>query len=77
MNNGNDTDLRFYRQDISMPYFYAQLSPELTWFFSTRFGLNLQMGGLGINIIDSDWKNSTKQLNFNPSFWKLGVVFKI
>ena len=66
-----------YKKQKSSEYFYMQLSPELTWFFSKRFGLNIQMGGLGINIIDSDWKNSSKQINFNPAFWKLGVLFKL
>ena len=66
-----------YKQDISMIYFYMQLSPELTWLFSTHFGLNLQMGGFRIDVLDSDWKNSTKQINFNPSFWKLGILFKV
>jgi len=66
-----------YKQDISMTYFYMQLSPELTWLFSTHFGLNLQMGGFRIDVLDSDWKNSTKQINFNPSFWKLGILFKV
>jgi len=67
----------YYQQDISMPYFYMQLSPELTWFFSNHFGLNLQMGGFRFDVLDSDLKNSTKQINFNPSFWKLGMLLKI
>ncbi|MCL1941953.1 MAG: hypothetical protein FWF54_00140 [Candidatus Azobacteroides sp.] len=54
-----------------------QLSPELTCFFSNHFGLNIQMGGLGISIVDSDWSNSSKQINFNPAFWKLGILFKL
>ena len=66
-----------YEQDISQSYFYMQLSPELTWFFSKHFALNIQMGGAGIDVIDFEWSNSSKQINFNPSFWKLGIVFKI
>jgi len=66
-----------YENKISSDYFYMQLSPELTWFVSNHFGLNVQMGGMGINVVDFDWKNNRKQINFNPSFWKLGIVFKI
>ena len=66
-----------YEIKISSNYFYVQLSPELTWFFSNRIGLNIQTGRLGINVIDSDWRNSSKQINFNPSFWKLGIILKL
>jgi hypothetical protein len=69
--------IRGYAQSNDVPYFYTQLSPELTWFFSDHFGVNLQMGGLGITVVDSDWKNSAKQVNFNPSLWKLGIVIKL
>ena len=69
--------LRSYEDKISSCYFYMQLSPELAWFFSNHFGLYLQMGGLGISAVDFDWSNSSKQINFNPSFWKLGLLFKI
>jgi len=72
-----DTYITSFEEDISLPYFYMQVSPELTWFLSNRLGLNVQMGGLGINVIDSDWRNSSKQINFNPSYWKLGIFFKI
>jgi hypothetical protein len=70
-------DIVNYERPVSVPYFYMQLSPELTWFFSNRFGLNLQMGGLGISVVDFKWKESTKQINFNLSLWKLGILFKI
>ena len=66
-----------YRKEISSNYFYMQLSLELVWFFSNRFALNAQLGGLSIGVIDFDWSNSSKQINFNPSFWKLGILFKI
>jgi len=72
-----ETPITDYEGKISSNYFYTQLSPELTWFFSNRFGLNLQAGGLGIDVIDSDWRNASKQINFNPSFWKLGILFKL
>ena len=66
-----------YEQNTSFPYFYMQLSPELTWFFSNHFGLSVQMGGIGITVVDSDWRNSSKQIDFNPSLWKLGLIFKM
>jgi hypothetical protein len=66
-----------YESKISSSYFSMQLSPELTWFFSNHLGLTLQAGGFGIRVVDSDWCNSDKQINFNPSFWKLGIIFKI
>ncbi|MDR1610337.1 MAG: hypothetical protein LBS08_02365 [Candidatus Symbiothrix sp.] len=69
--------VRGYEQSNDVPYFYTQLSPELTWFFSDHFGVNLQTGGLGITVVDSDWENSAKQVNFNPSLWKLGIVIKL
>jgi len=75
LSNFSISNSGYYEGEISPNnYFYMQLSPELTWFFSNHFGLNLQMGGLGINAVDSDW---SKQINFNPSFWKLGILFKI
>ena len=77
LSNATGTLNTAYEGKISSNYFYTQLSPELTWFFSNRFGLNLQAGGLGINVIDSDWRNASKQINFNPSFWKLGILFKL
>ena len=66
-----------YDQKTSSPYFYMQLSPELTWFFSNHFGLSVQMGGAGIGVVDSDWKNSAKQIDFNPALWKLGLIYKL
>ena len=75
--SGSSSYAQEYDNIISSHYFYMQLSPELTWFFTNHFGLNIQMGGLGINVIDSDWRNSNKQINFNPSLWKFGIIFKI
>jgi len=66
-----------YEDKISMDYFYMQISPELTWFFSNRWGINLQLGGLKFDMSDFDWSNSIKQINFNPTFWKLGILFKL
>ncbi len=65
-----------YERDISNPYLAMQLSPELTWFFSDHFGINLQTGGFGFMVVDYDWENSTKQINFNPANWNLGVLLK-
>jgi hypothetical protein len=66
--------LQEYDVKISSNYFYMRLSPELTWFFTDHFGLNVQMGGLGINNVDSGWN---KQISFNPALWTFGIIFKI
>lgn len=56
-------------------YFNAQVCPELSYFISSKFGLSLGLGGIEYSI--TDWKsdNSAVAVNFNPSYWTLGVKF--
>ncbi len=56
-------------------YFSTRLIPELTWFFSSKFGLYLTLGGIEYSILDWKSNNSQWDINFNPSHWILGIQF--
>lgn len=61
----------------NLEFFDARFSPELSWFFSSRLGLYLGLGGLEYSISEWESDNSSFSINFNPSNWRLGVTFKI
>lgn len=58
-------------------YFGTEACPELTYFVSTKLGLCLGLGGIKYSM--TDWKtgNSNWTINFNPTYWKLGIKIKI
>jgi hypothetical protein len=58
-------------------FFNARFSPEVTWFFSSKWGFYLGLGGLEYSITQWNADNSSFIINFNPSKWRLGVTFKI
>jgi hypothetical protein len=54
-------------------YFSSKISPELTYFVSKKFGLNLGLGGIEYALPDWESDNSSWAINFNPKYWRLGV----
>jgi hypothetical protein len=56
-------------------YFSAQICPELSYFFTSKFGLSMSFGGIEYSITDWKSENSAVAVNFNPAYWKLGVKF--
>jgi len=69
--------LRGSSNESDYAYFSTQLCPELSYFFSTNFGLSLGLGGIEYSMIDWKTENSIWAVNFNPVYWKLGIRFKI
>ncbi len=67
-----------YVEDASnVDYLRIQLLPELTYFISSRFSLNLGLGG--VEYAETDWNSNSSEWNvsFNPSYWKLGFKIRI
>lgn len=66
-----------YVSNYDPEFFNARFSPELTWFFSSKLGLYLGLGGLEYTISEWDSDYSSFIVNFNPSNWRLGVSLKL
>ncbi len=57
--------------------FRVDILPELTYFISARFGFYLGLGGVSYSLLDWNTDNSDWTINFNPTYWKLGVKIKM
>ena len=77
LNDVNNGYVRGRESENKYDYFGAQISPELTYFFTKRFGINLGLGGIEYGIIDWKKDNSSWIVNFNPNYWVLGFKIKI
>lgn len=64
-----------YSKSSSTYYFSMQIRPELSYFFSSKFGLSLGLGGIEYSLTDWKFENSACAINFNPAYWKLGIKF--
>jgi hypothetical protein len=62
---------------VESDYFSSQISPELTYFVSSRFSVCLGLGGVEYSMIDGKSENSGWAVNFNPTYWSLGIKIKI
>jgi hypothetical protein len=71
----NDPMNSGFSRSSSTYYFSAQFCPELSYFLASNFGLSLGLGGIEYSITDWKPENSGIAVNFNPAFWKLGVMF--
>jgi hypothetical protein len=54
-------------------YSIAGVYPELNYFISRKFCLNLGLGGIEYAMIDWNNDNSSLVINFNPCYWKVGL----
>ncbi|GHT25602.1 hypothetical protein AGMMS4957_20710 [Bacteroidia bacterium] len=54
--------------------FAMQLSPELRYFLSDNIGVSLGLGGVQLSLVDWEWDSKQWIANFNPAYWKLGMV---
>ncbi len=61
--------------DSDTDCFSVELLPELTYFVTPKFGLNLGLGGVGFAMADWDKDNTSWLVNFNPSYWRLGFSY--
>ncbi|MFO7655438.1 MAG: hypothetical protein R6W78_00040 [Bacteroidales bacterium] len=66
-----------YEGNSELDYLSVLFLPELTYFISSRFGLNLGLGGIGYSLTDWELDNSDWIVSFNPSYWKLGFKIRI
>lgn len=73
--NTNSNYFRGSEKQSKTDYFSTQICPELTYFISSKFSICLGLGGLEYSLID--WKKEKWIVNFNPSYWKFGIKFKI
>lgn len=69
--------LSAYTSSASVAFFSAEILPELTYFISSRFGVNLGLGGISYSVIDGETSNPNWIINFNPASWKVGINIKI
>jgi len=53
-----------------------ELSPELAYFFSKRWGLSACLGGLRYDRFSGDLEGSDWTFSFKRQYWKLGVNFR-
>ena len=68
---------RFSLDDSQSDYYSTEVCPELTYFVSPKVGLCLGLGGVKYSMTDFKTENSNWSVNFNPSYWNLGVKIKI
>lgn len=59
-----------YDNDI----FSGKISPEVAYFPVRSFGITLGLGGIEYAL--ADWEANNWIINFNPSFWCLGLNWK-
>jgi hypothetical protein len=71
---GYVSSVHLENRDISTSYLGLQVSPELTLYLSDKFGINLRLGGVGVDVNDGDWDEKQVFANFNPKYWQLGFV---
>ncbi len=57
-------------------YFSSKISPELTYFLSPKFALNLALGGIEYALVDWENDNSSWAINFNPNYWRVGMKWR-
>ena len=69
-----DENLSFNSSDF-FGDFGSSLSPEFNYFFSDKFGLCLNLGGIGYSILD--WKKDLSywKVDLNPNIWRLGIRY--
>ncbi|WP_423129590.1 hypothetical protein [Gaoshiqia sp. Z1-71] len=58
-------------------YFRVKLYPELTYFLGQRFGLSLGLGGMEYSLYDWEQDTSDWQVNFDPTYWRLGFKLNL
>jgi hypothetical protein len=77
----NDPYARGYyiitQRSTKTDFFQADLCPEVTYFISSKFSLCLGLGGIRYTMTDWKTDNSNWMINFNPSYWSLGIKIKI
>lgn len=61
--------------DSDTDCFSVEVLPELSYFVTPKFGLNLGLGGVGFAMADWDKDNTSWLVNFNPTYWRLGFKF--
>lgn len=68
-----NTIVRTHEYNTEVDYSSVEVLPELNYFLTPKFCLSLGLGGLGYSMTDWSSDNSTWIVNFNPSYWTLGV----
>jgi len=70
-------EVHSWESDNYYSYFGSTLSPEINYFFSEKFGLCIELGGVEYAILDWNKDQSSWNVNFNPNYWRLGIKFKL
>ncbi len=63
--------------DSNPDLFSVEILPELTYFISSKIGLSLGLGGIGYSIVDWESDKSGWLVNFNPTYWELGLKLNL
>ena len=77
LNEAPNIYVRSIESETKTDYFRVRLYPELTYFLSERFGLLLGLGGIEYSLHDWEQDTSSWQVNFNPSYWRLGFKLNL
>jgi hypothetical protein len=72
----DDFSLSTSVKNASSDYFTVRVSPELTYFLASKFGISLGLGGIEYALTDWDTETSSFSFNFNPGHWKFGIRFR-
>lgn len=73
-NNNIFTGSYINKYTVGTAYFNAQVTPGLSYFFMKHVGTSLGFGGISYTTSESLNADNTNWLvNFNPSYWQLGV----
>lgn len=73
----HDSYVKGYSMESKYNYFSTKISPELTYFISPKFGINIGLGGIEYSIIDWKSNNSNWTVSFNPNYWKFGIKINL
>ncbi len=74
--DGNSSTFTALGMDATGKLLSMELSPELAYFFSKRWGLSACLGGLRYDKISGDLDESEWTFSFKRQYWKLGVNFR-
>ena len=74
---GPNNYLNSIGSEAETDYFRVKLYPELTYFLGQRFGLSLGLGGMEYSLYDWEQDTSGWQVNFDPTYWRLGFKLNL
>lgn len=69
--------VKSYESNSETDFFSAEIYPEVTYFFSAKFGVCLNLGGIAYSMYNWETDDSSFAINFKPDYWRFGIKIKI